>query len=70
MPFGVNPVTDENSYGVFIVPAKLFAFCFSYYNIGYFLDNSGYTSSYYDVENASTNLYTFKYNISATASNL
>jgi len=49
----VNPVTDEDRYGIFIVPANLFAFCFAYYNIGYYLDNSGYSPVYYDVENAS-----------------
>ena len=66
----MNPVTDEDRYGIFIVPANLFAYCFAYYNIGYYLDNSGYSPVYYDVENATSNLYTFKFNIPSTATNL
>ena len=60
-------MTDDTNYGIFIIPAKLFSYCFSDYSIGYYLDNSGYSPVYYDVENASTNLYTFKFNIPATS---
>ncbi len=70
MPFGVNPVTDGKNYGIFIVPASNFANCFTNYQIGYYLDNQGYSAAYYDVENASTNIYTFTFQIPSTATNL
>jgi hypothetical protein len=48
VPLGVNPITDGLKYGIFIVPSTLFSTCFSEYQIGHFLDNSGYTSATYD----------------------
>ena len=67
---GVNPVTDGKNYGIFIVPATNFATCFTDYQIGYYLDNQGYQATYYDEDNASGNLYSYTYKISATATNL
>jgi hypothetical protein len=60
------------SYGIFIIPASNFATCFPTYTIGYNLGNSGYANTYYDVENANGNLYTFTYQVpsSATAAQL
>jgi hypothetical protein len=46
VPLGVNPITDGLKYGIFIVPSTLFSTCFSEYQIGHYLDNSGYTSAY------------------------
>ena len=42
VPFGVNPVTDDTKYGIFIVPADNFPVCFAYYTIGHYLDDQGY----------------------------
>ena len=67
---GVNPVTDGKNYGIFIVPATNFATCFTDYQIGYYLDNQGYQATYYDEDNASGNLYSYTYKVSATATNL
>ena len=63
VPLGVNPVIDGVKYGIFIVPSNLLSTCFYEYQIGNYLDNSGYYSSYYDVENATTDLFTFTYTV-------
>ena len=70
VPFGVNPVTDDKNYGIFIVPATSFPICFARYAIGYYLDNQGYQAAYYDENSATSNLYSYTYQIPSTATNL
>ena len=70
MPLGVNPVKDEQLYGIFIVPAKNFPSCFSRYIIGNYLDNQGYKATYYDEDGATENLYSYSYTVPASATNL
>lgn len=48
LPFGVNPVTDEVSYGIWVMPASLFSTCFDGYTIGHYKASLGYSFGYYD----------------------
>ena len=63
----MNPVTDGVKYGIFIVPSNLLSTCFYEYQIGNYLDNAGYYSTYYDVENAATDLFTFSFTVPSNA---
>jgi hypothetical protein len=48
VPFGVNPTTDEVSYGIFVMPASYFATCFVNYVVGHEKQSLGYQFTYYD----------------------
>jgi hypothetical protein len=66
----VDPVKDDQLYGIFIVPASNFPICFAYYVIGNYLDDQGYKATYYDEDNATENVYTYTYTVPTTATNL
>ena len=66
----MNPVTDDKNYGIFIVPMTVFPTCFSRYTAGHYLDDKGYQSTYYDENSATSNLYSYTYQVPTTATNL
>ena len=70
VPFGVNPVTDDKNYGIFIVPVTTFPTCFSRYTAGHYLDDNGYQATYYDENSATGNVYSYTYQVPTTATNL
>jgi hypothetical protein len=63
----VNPITDGAKYGIFIVPSGLLSTCFYEFQIGYYLDNSGYSATYFDVEDATTDMYSFTFTVPSNA---
>ena len=52
-----------NKYGFFIVPSNLLDTCFGAIKIAHIKDNLNYKSTYYDVENSNSNMYSFTYTI-------
>ena len=66
----MNPVTDDKNYGIFIVPMTIFPTCFSRYTAGHYLDDKGYQATYYDENSATSNLYSYTYQVPTTATNL
>jgi hypothetical protein len=48
----------------------IFPTCFSRYTAGHYLDDKGYQATYYDENSATSNLYSYTYQVPTTATNL